>query len=150
MSTLVDTSILTGSARPGHPTHVPATEAVDRLTRQGEQLCLVPQNLYEFWVVATRPIGQNGLGLSASETAAKVARYKQVFIVYDDVPAILPAWENLVTSYGVLGKNAHDARLVAAMAVHGIGRILTFNSRDFQRYAGITVVTPDDILQANP
>jgi hypothetical protein len=50
----------------------------------------------------------------------------------------------------VVGKNAHDARLVAAMNVHGLTQLLTFNNQDFQRYPGISVVTPDDVLKANP
>jgi predicted nucleic acid-binding protein len=36
----------------------------------------------------------------------------------------------------------HDARLVAAMKAHGIGRILTFNGEDFERYPDIEVVIP--------
>ena len=130
--------------------HASAVAAVNLLAQSGEQLCLVPQNLYEFCAVATRPIAANGLGMSVAEAALEIARLRPTFTVLDDVPAILPEWERLVIHYGVVGKNAHDTRLVAAMAVHGIGRILPFNSSDFQRYAGFTVVTPDDVLQANP
>jgi hypothetical protein len=43
---------------------------------------------------------------------------------------------------GISGKNAHDARLVAAMIVHGVSSILTFNAKDFTRYAEIVVVDP--------
>ena len=32
------------------------------------------------------------------------------------------------------GAKVHDTRLVAAMNVHGVGRILTFNANDFTRY----------------
>ena len=32
-----------------------------------------------------------------------------------ETPAIYPAWEALVIRYQVIGKPAHDARLVAAM-----------------------------------
>jgi predicted nucleic acid-binding protein len=39
---------------------------------------------------------------------------------------------------------AHDARLVAAMQVHGIGAILTFDKAGFSRYAGIEVVNAAD------
>jgi predicted nucleic acid-binding protein len=46
----------------------------------------------------------------------------------------------------ITGKNAHDARIVAAMSVHGIDRLLTFNKPDFQRYHGIRVVSPHDVL----
>ena len=36
--------------------------------------------------------------------------------------------------HGVVGSKVHDARLVAAMNVHGVRRILTFNTDDFTRY----------------
>ena len=35
-----------------------------------------------------------------------------------------------------------DARLVAAMTVHGVRHVLTFNGEDFSRYPGITVLDP--------
>ena len=42
------------------------------------------------------------------------------------------------------GKPAHDARLVAAMHVHGLTTILTFDRTGFSRYAGIEVLHPAD------
>jgi predicted nucleic acid-binding protein len=47
--------------------------------------------------------------------------------------------------YQVTGKPAHDARLVAAMHVHGISAILTFDRTGFSRYDGIEVIDPADI-----
>ena len=43
--------------------HQPAVDAVALLRAQGHTLCLVPQNLYEFWVVCTRPLANNGYKL---------------------------------------------------------------------------------------
>ena len=40
----------------------------------------------------------------------------------------------------------HDARMVAAMHVHGIANLLTLNAKDFRRFGGITVPSPDDVL----
>lgn len=45
-------------------------------------------------------------------------------------------------AHNVSGVQVHDARLVAAMRVHGVSRILTFNDKDFTRYADIEVVHP--------
>ena len=53
-------------------------------------------------------------------------------------------WRDLVVQYRVHGKPAHDARIVAAMRLHGVARILTFNGRDFARYAGIIVIHPQN------
>jgi predicted nucleic acid-binding protein len=45
----------------------------------------------------------------------------------------------------VIGSRVYDARLVAAMRVHGVGRILTFDAADFARY-GIDVLHPSAVL----
>ena len=39
----------------------------------------------------------------------------------------------------------HDARLVAAMIVHGIPNLLTFNLPDFKRFTEITVISPEEV-----
>ena len=59
-----------------------------------------------------------------------------------DTPAIYPVSESLVIQYQVSGKPAHDARIVAAMHVHRVGAILTFDATGFSRYAVVEVVHP--------
>ena len=98
--------------------------------------------------MATRPIGYNGLGLSTSNAVAELERIKAMFVLLPDTPAIYPAWERLVIKHQVSGKPAHDARLVAAMQVHGITAILTFDKTGFARYPGIEVVHPADVVAA--
>lgn len=39
----------------------------------------------------------------------------------------------------------HDTRIVAAMNVHKVFKLLTFNLDDFKRFSGITVVDPVSI-----
>jgi predicted nucleic acid-binding protein len=90
-----------------------------------------PQNLIELWAVATRPIEHNGLGLSTSSAAAELERIKVMFLHLPDAPAIYPASERLVIQHQVSGKPTHDARLVAAMLVHGVTAILTFDKPGF-------------------
>jgi len=124
-----------------------AVDAIAILRSQGEQLCVVPQNLYEFWVVCTRPAAQNGLGMTAAETEPELVRLRGFFMLLDDTPAILGEWERLVTQHQVVGKNAHDARLVAAIQIHGIPRILTFNDQNFRRYPAIGVLSPQTVIQ---
>ena len=74
----------------------------------------------------------------------ELTRIKSMFDLLPDTPAIYPVWESLVTRYQVSGKPAHDARLVAAMLVHGLTTILTFDRTGFSRYAGIEVLHPAD------
>lgn len=50
-----------------------------------------------------------------------------------------------MTQHGVSGKPSHDARLVAAMQVHRLTAILTFDRKGFSRFPGIEVVDPADV-----
>jgi predicted nucleic acid-binding protein len=77
--------------------------------------------------------------------AGELARLKSMLILLPETPAIFPAWESLVLQHHVKGKSVHDARIVAAMLVHGIGTALTFDRTGFSRYPGITVVHPEDL-----
>lgn len=146
MNYLLDTNILTRLAEPGHVMHQPALDAVKRLSQEGHRLHVVPQNLYEFWVVCTRPVSVNGLGKTAPEAVAELSGIKSLFLFAEDTPAVFTTWEQIVTSIPVIGKNGHDARLVAAMTVHGFSHLLTFNAKDFQSYPGIISMTPTDVL----
>lgn len=137
-------------SEPRHSMHQSAADSVAALLRQGEDVFLVPQNLYEYWSVATRPVAQNGLGFSPEHAAADLARFHTDFSVLDELPAVLHLWERLVVQHQVKGKRGHDARLVAAMIVHGIDRLLTFNTADFARYQQIVVISPHDIVGTPP
>lgn len=142
MSFLVDTNILLRSIDPSHPMNASTVQALTTLRGQGEQLCIVPQNLIEFWNVYTRPLERNGLGRTPEEARVELTQLKTFFPLLLDVAAIYPEWERLVGAYAVRGVNVHDVRLVAAMLVHGLTHILTFNTRDFVRYSEITAVAP--------
>lgn len=141
---LIDTSTLLRTLQVRHPQYETVARAIETLPTRGHDLHIVPQNLYELWVVATRPLAQNGLGLSVQEAMSELMRLKSMFPLLSDTPAIYPVWENLVIRYQVSGKPAHDARLVAAMQVHGLTSILTFDRTGFSRYAGVEVVHPAD------
>ena len=69
---------------------------------------------------------------------------ERILTLLPDSPATYPEWKRLVIKHSVQGSKVHDTRLVAAMNVHGVGRILTFNADDFRRY-GIEVLDPSVI-----
>ena len=143
---LVDTSVLARTLQFHHPLYAIVDQAVERLLDQGHELQIVTQNLVELWVVATRPVEQNGLGITPIVAAGELARMKNMFKFLPDSAAVYPIWEGLVIQYNVSGKPAHDARLVAAMLANSIRSILTFDASGFTRYAGIEVVHPADVV----
>jgi predicted nucleic acid-binding protein len=134
MSVLVDTNVLLRRTQPDHPSHAAAVESVARLLGAGIPAYVTPQNIAEFWSVATRPAQHNGLGLSAALTLSEVGKIERVLTLLPDSPAIYAEWKRLVIRHNVLGSKVHDTRLVAAMTVHGVGKILTFDVGDFARF----------------
>ncbi|MFL6213029.1 MAG: type II toxin-antitoxin system VapC family toxin [Blastocatellia bacterium] len=142
MNYLIDTNVLLRGVQKGHAMFNDADVAVKTLLGLGEVLCVAPQNLVEFWAVATRPLAYNGLGLMIEQVARELNRLKMILTVLPDVPDIFPEWERLVIQHRVSGKQTHDARIVAAMKVHGVTHLLTFNTDDFKRYADIAAVHP--------
>ena len=145
MDYLIDSNVLTYLANPVSPFYVVSMSATTKLADQSNRLFIVPQNLIEFWVSATRPTDANGLGLSVSQARQEVQRIRCLFILRDETPEIFREWERLVLSHNIIGKSVHDTRLVAQMNVHNIEKILTFNVKDFHRYANINAVEPTSV-----
>lgn len=149
MAYLIDTSVLTRLANAADARYAIADRAVMELHRRGEVLHLTPQVLMEFWNVATRPVAVNGLGLSSVDAEAEAAGYEASFSLLPDTPDIYPAWRALVVAVGVIGKQVHDARLVAVCHVHKVTHLLTFNVSHFARMAGfgpgVVVVDPASV-----
>jgi predicted nucleic acid-binding protein len=133
---LIDTSVLARLANTADAFHPVATRAVVELHRRGDVLHVTPQNLVEFRNMATRPVAVNGLGLAIPDAEAKAAAFEATFPLLVETPDIFPAWKALVAALGVVGKQVHDARLVAVCHVHGVTHLLTFNVGHFARLAG--------------
>ena len=142
---LLDTNILLRLYQPNSPEFSSIRRAVHSLHRANAALYYLSQNIIEFWNVSTRPTAQNGYGLSPAETDEVARQIEKAFILLPDVEAIHNEWRRLVFAYGVSGTKVHDARIVAAMIVHGVRQILTLDGRDFERYTEIEIVTPKNI-----
>ena len=146
MSFAVDTNVLLRSIDDEHVAQPIAQKGLFALRDRGETLSIFPQNLIEFWAVVTRPVANNGLGLNTAEAETELINLKKLFVLLPDTPDIFPEWERVVLQFKVSGKQAHDARLVAAMIVHDLTHLLTFNTTDFKRFTTITAVNPQSIL----
>jgi predicted nucleic acid-binding protein len=146
---LIDTSVLARLANTADTFYPVATRAVLELHRRGEILHVTPQNLIEFRNVATRPVAVNGLGLASPVAEAKAAGFEAAFPLLPETPDIFPLWKALVGTLAVIGKQVHDARLVAVCHAHNVTHLLTFNGTHFARLAsfgtGIAVVDPSTV-----
>jgi len=113
---------------------------------RGDEICCAPQNIVELWNVSTRPAtARGGFGLTTAETDRRVRLIERVFTILEETPAVYLEWRRLVVNYSVVGVQVHDARIVAVMNLHAVTHVLTLNSPDFSRYAGIMCVAPDQV-----
>lgn len=141
---LADTNIVLRLLHRTDPRHIMVRQAVRTLRLNGHELCATPQNFTEFWNACTRPINRNGFGLTPRQTQQLLQTAEQLFPLLPDSSGIYPEWKRLVADYSVSGVQVHDARLVAAMLIHRVTRILTLNISDFDRY------TPEGIIAVDP
>ena len=108
MAFLIDNSVLVRWSDPQDPQHQPAVAALRALRAAGEDLFLTSQAVREFWVVATRPQAENGLGLTPDEATEHINQFERLFLVAQDTHAVYAQWKLIVSQYRVSGKPAHD------------------------------------------
>lgn len=146
MRILLDTNVLLRFVESAHPQSSTSLDAIEMLEDRNHELVIVPQVLYEFWAVATRPQANNGLGMTTSAAMAHVLEIRELFRLLRDERAIYELWEQLVDSLQIKGKPTHDARLAAAMQRHGVTHLLTFNGADFDRFSFLTAWDPTAVV----
>jgi predicted nucleic acid-binding protein len=144
-SCLVDTNILLRLSRRFDPQHQAVSGAISRLAAQGTSLHFTHQNIAELWNVMTRPTSRNGFGLSAAEAEKEVRAIETGMNLLSDNESVYAERRRIVVEHKVSGVQVHDARPVAVMIVHKVGHILTLNASDFDRYVGISAISPDSI-----
>ena len=153
MRYLLDTGILLRLANKQDAQHSLVRAAIRMLGNRQQDLFITAQNIAEFCNVATRPIVNNGFGLPPAEAINLLERDIEPICAVLDEPAVLrDELKRLIVRYNVVGKQVHDARLVAMMLTWRIDAILTLNERNFLRFVpeGIAVVSPGTLISANP
>ncbi len=144
---LVDTNILLRLVDTEAAEYPLVAGALRSLLARQMAVHIVPQAIYEFWAVATRPLSVNGLGWDWRSVRAEVDVFQSNYALLPDVPGVYESWLELVSKHQVKGKQVHDARLVAAMRAHGLTHLLTLNTKDFERYSEITAIHPGKVEQ---
>jgi predicted nucleic acid-binding protein len=141
-SCLVDTNILLRITSRSDPQHSIVDAALARLAGEGTDMYYTLQNIAELWNVMTRPLTRNGFGLTVAEAEREVRAIESGMKLLADNEKVYGEWRNIVLRLGVSGVQVHDARLAAAMYVHGVNHILTFNGTDFSRFTGLIALHP--------
>jgi predicted nucleic acid-binding protein len=150
MAYLLDTGVLLRLVDEQDADHALIKRIVGLLGNQGAELHIGTQNIAEFWNVATRPKANNGLQLSPATVLtlfqSAIETICSALPEREDTPNIL---KRLLVKHEVVGKQVHDARLVAVMLSWQVESILTLNPRNFRRFEaeGISVIEPAAIVE---
>ncbi|MSV29519.1 MAG: PIN domain nuclease [Bryobacterales bacterium] len=145
---LLESNILLRIGKSDDPHHAAIAHALHVLAGQRVRLCFTSQILGEFWNASTRPPDKNGFGLSVAETDRLARVIERDFEFLPDSREVHDRWRSLLVVHTVAGVQVHDARLAASMYVHGVGRLLTINVRDFRRFDGLRVLHPAELQDA--
>lgn len=143
---VVDTSVLVRAFDNSSPDYQTARRFFVESLRKSASLVAFPQVIVEFRVVSTRPAARNGLGRGVRETDERIDLFERLGKVLAEHPDGYPIWRTLVAENQVKGKQNHDARIAAQALAHGIPSVVTFNTKDFERYQQLKVCTPEEAL----
>ena len=142
---LVDTNVLVNSVYEGAEHFAPSRALLDRAKAVGASLCVLPQNVAEFFAAVTNP-----KRVTEPKTAEEALDAIDEFLELPGiellpVPAdVVPRLLSLIRANPVTGLRVYDLHLVAAMLGSGVTRIYTFNARDFARFSELEVLTPSE------
>jgi predicted nucleic acid-binding protein len=131
------------------PRYAEVRTAIKKLIDRQERLLTTTQNFAEFCNVATRPVANNGFGRTTADALQSFEHeVASLCTVLSERDAVYAELKRLIKVYNVVGKQVHDARLVAMMLVWQVVNILTLNDHDFRRYEaeGIRIVTPQELV----
>ncbi len=132
---VLDTNVLLAATDEARQEHEPAVAAINVWPAFGLVLYTSGQILREYLAVATRPAGQNGLGMARPDAVDNVLALRtRLNLLAEDVKVSDRLLE-LLRTVECAGKQVHDANVVATMLVHGIDTVVTINVDDFARFA---------------
>ena len=137
----VDSNILVYAHQALSPFHAAATAKLQELGVAGHPFWINRQVMREYLVIMSRP-GALTTPVPMSSLIADVQLMEQQFAIAEDGPAVTAQLLSLLHLTPCLGKQVHDANIVATMLAHGIPRLVTHNVADFSRFAGQITVVP--------
>jgi predicted nucleic acid-binding protein len=143
---LIDTNVLLSATAPLRRLHGAALTVFNDWPNQGRILATSTQVFREYLVVSTRPIEVNGLGLASADALANIAAFRTRVRLLADSELVWNRLRALIETYGCLGKQIHDANLVATALTSGVARLVTANTGDFVRFSSEIEVIDLDAL----
>ena len=146
----LDTNVLLSATDASRSQHSAARQLFSLAGRSGVHLALSGQILREYAVVATRPLEVNGLGLGVDEALSNLRQFRRRTVFLDETEVVWQRLEALIATEAPSGKRIHDANVVAIMQAHAVTCLVTDNTRDFQEFADIRLLTTPQCVSMMP
>ncbi len=140
---LLDTNVLVYGYYQQSPQHAASRTLLDQAQNAGAGLCVVPQNLAEFYSIVTNPkrVTQAKSSSEALDLVAEILALPGMTLL--PVPLdIVARWTQLIRQYPVTGQKVFDIQLVAMMLGNGVSKLYTYNIADFRNVTQVQAVTP--------
>jgi len=137
----VDTNVLFHLRVKQSPFHQVADEMLTQLIASGNKIWLYRQVLRKYLSVISRP-GKFPVGIPIASLTKDIQEFESQFEMVEDSSQVTATLLTLLNTIPTLGKQVHDANIVATMLASGITKLLTQNVADFQRYNHLITVIP--------
>jgi len=133
---MVDTNVLLAATDESRAEHHDALAILNDWPSGDTTLCVSGQILREYLAVATRPPDGNGLGLKLPDAVGNVRAIRARTTLLAGDAKVTERLLGLLADVECGGRQIHDANVIAAMLVHGVGTVVTMNLDDFARFGG--------------
>jgi len=134
---VVDTNVLLAATDRSRERHDAATRF---LSLDERDLAISPQIVREYLAVTTRPVDVNGLGMSGGDAVANVEQFLGAMMILAEGSGTTAKLLALIGITSALGKQVHDANVVAVALAHDAAAIVTDNPRHFARFASTIAI----------
>ncbi len=138
----IDANVLVADSSEVAPFHAESERLLDRLHASGAPLHISRQVLREVAATLSRPQAWSP-GVPADVLARELGRYLKLYRIAEESPASTEQLLAYIHDGRAVGRQVHDANIVAVMKANKIGRLATLNAADFARFKGeIELLTP--------
>jgi predicted nucleic acid-binding protein len=139
--TFVDTNILIFAHLSLSPFHRAAITRLQELDSGGAELWISRQILREYLSAMTKPGVLTG-SIPIPSLLSDVRYFTARFRIAEDGPAVTNNLLTLTETIPLLGKQVHDANIIATMQAYDISKLITHNTADFTRFSSLITVFP--------
>jgi predicted nucleic acid-binding protein len=136
----IDTDVLMYNFADESPWHTAARDRIRQLRDMGAEFWISRQVIRELLAVATRPGNLNEPNPVDRWVSTARELEKVLYVAADDEQVTRTLLAN--RKPGALGRQVHDANIVATMLRYNLSHLLTNNTSDFARYSDRITVLP--------